>query len=50
MSSAYSSKHARGFKFNDKTFAVEWPHDPKVISDKDKSWKNFDKKVDGIEF
>lgn len=49
MSTAYSSKHARGFKFNDKTFAVTWPNDPEVVSDKDKSWENFDKKVDGIE-
>ena len=50
MSSVFSPNHSHGFRFDDDAFSVEWPHYPKVISDKDLSWKKFDRKVDGIEF
>lgn len=31
-----------GFRFNDPAFGFKWPFEPKVISDKDKNYPNFD--------
>jgi dTDP-4-dehydrorhamnose 3,5-epimerase len=30
-----------GFRYNDPRFAVEWPHEPLIISDRDASFPNF---------
>jgi dTDP-4-dehydrorhamnose 3,5-epimerase len=41
MSEFYSPEHARGFRWNDATFAIEWPFPPIVISDRDRSYPDF---------
>jgi dTDP-4-dehydrorhamnose 3,5-epimerase len=45
MSEVYSGEHARGFRWNDPFFDIEWPFKtPTVISDKDANWPLIDKK------
>ena len=38
----YCPEMERGVRWNDPTFNILWPILPKVISDKDNSWANFD--------
>ena len=38
----YHPGDERGVRFDDPTFAVPWPSFPSQISDKDRSWPNFD--------
>ena len=38
----YSAGLERGIRYNDSKFTLEWPMAPGVISDKDKSWRDFD--------
>ena len=38
MTTAYSPKHERGYRWNDPAFAIQWPMEPVVISPKDSSW------------
>jgi dTDP-4-dehydrorhamnose 3,5-epimerase len=37
----YSPESARGVRFNDPAFAIEWPAMPTVISDRDNSYPDF---------
>jgi dTDP-4-dehydrorhamnose 3,5-epimerase len=37
----YSPEHERGIRFNDPVFNIEWPIEPKVISDKDMNHPDF---------
>lgn len=43
--SLYSPKYnpsiERGIRYNDPTFSIKWPIDPKIISEKDLSWPDF---------
>lgn len=41
MSSFYSPEHARGVRWNDRAFNIEWPYDDPVISQKDRSYGDF---------
>lgn len=41
MDQVFSPEHARGFRWDDKTFNIVWPMKPKMISTKDLSWKPF---------
>lgn len=41
MGAAYVPASGRGVRWNDPTFAIEWPAEPAVISEKDKSWPDF---------
>ena len=41
ISALYSPEHARGIKWNDPAFNIEWPIDTLTISDKDKSYSNY---------
>ena len=41
MSQFYSPNHSDGFRWNDPSFKIEWPADPKVISSKDRMFPNF---------
>lgn len=34
-------KNYSGFKYNDKYFAIKWPHKPLIISKKDNSYNSF---------
>jgi dTDP-4-dehydrorhamnose 3,5-epimerase len=37
----YSPESERGLRYDDPAFAIEWPIDVQVISDKDKSWPDY---------
>ena len=41
MSDSFNPNSYRGIRFNDPKFNVEWPSDPKVISDKDLNIPDF---------
>lgn len=41
VSKAYSPQHGRGIRYDDPTFAVEWPLPVSEISKKDISWPDF---------
>ncbi|TGK17278.1 dTDP-4-dehydrorhamnose 3,5-epimerase [Leptospira fluminis] len=38
----YNQEAERGVRWNDKRFGIEWPLEPKVLSEKDKLWPDFD--------
>lgn len=38
----YAPSHERGIRYNDPTFAIQWPFPPTVISDKDRNHRDFD--------
>ena len=40
-SAAYAPNHATGVRFDDPTFAIEWPLQVNVISEADVSWPDF---------
>ena len=37
----YAPEHERGVRWNDPKFAIRWPADPVVISEKDGRWPDF---------
>ena len=41
-SHAYAPEQERGIRWNDPRFDIEWPIEPTVISDKDRSYRDFD--------
>ncbi|MCX7632622.1 MAG: dTDP-4-dehydrorhamnose 3,5-epimerase [Turneriella sp.] len=38
----YAPQAERGLRYNDPRFGIKWPHEPAVISDKDRTWPDFD--------
>ena len=42
MSEFYNPNSYTGFRYDDPLFSVKWPSEPAVISEKDKSFDNFD--------
>ena len=42
ISEFYSPVHARGFRWNDPAFRICWPMDVSEISDRDRSYPDFD--------
>jgi dTDP-4-dehydrorhamnose 3,5-epimerase len=42
MSEFYSPEAARGFRWNDPAFSIQWPEAVRVISDRDRSYPDFD--------
>ena len=38
----YAPEHERGIRWNDPHFAIEWPMEPAVLSDKDRDQRDFD--------
>jgi dTDP-4-dehydrorhamnose 3,5-epimerase len=42
MSEFYAPECARGIRWNDPVFGIEWPEDVRVISEKDRSYPDFD--------
>ncbi|MFA5117964.1 MAG: dTDP-4-dehydrorhamnose 3,5-epimerase family protein [Candidatus Omnitrophota bacterium] len=42
MSEFYVPEAYRGFRYNDPLFKFTWPCEPRVISDKDRSYPDFD--------
>lgn len=41
MSEFHSPEHSRGFRWNDPAFAIEWPGEVKVISERDRDYPDF---------
>lgn len=41
MSEFYSPEHARGIRWNDPAFGIEWPFEPRVISERDNSYPDL---------
>lgn len=41
VSEFYTPEAERGVRWNDPAFAIDWPVEPAVISDKDRSWPDF---------
>jgi dTDP-4-dehydrorhamnose 3,5-epimerase len=41
MSEFYAPAHARGLRWDDPVFAIEWPLTPEVISDQDRNYPDF---------
>jgi dTDP-4-dehydrorhamnose 3,5-epimerase len=42
MSEFYAPESARGFRWNDPAFGIEWPLEPVVISERDRSYEDFE--------
>ncbi|MDO8573449.1 MAG: dTDP-4-dehydrorhamnose 3,5-epimerase [Candidatus Daviesbacteria bacterium] len=41
MSEYYSGEHARGIRWNDPKFNIQWPLKNPILSDKDQSWPEY---------
>lgn len=41
ISVAYAPDHARGVRWNDAAFAIAWPEQPRVLSERDRSFPDF---------
>jgi dTDP-4-dehydrorhamnose 3,5-epimerase len=41
ISAPYVAEAARGVRWDDPVFGIEWPFDPVVISERDRSWPDF---------
>lgn len=41
MSEYYSAEHARGVRWNDQAFGIQWPGEALVISERDRSYPDF---------
>jgi dTDP-4-dehydrorhamnose 3,5-epimerase len=47
VSQPYSPAHGRGVRFDDPAFAIPWPIPVSVISEKDRSWPDFEASLVG---
>ena len=45
ISGFYAPGAARGIRWDDPAFGIEWPIQPIVLSEKDKNYQNFDERV-----
>lgn len=43
VSEFYTPSAEKGIRWNDSTFDIDWPAEPEIISEKDKSWPDFKK-------
>lgn len=41
MSRVYSPEHARGVRWNDPAFAIEWPAAERIMTDRDRTYPDF---------
>ena len=41
MSGCYSAEHARGFRWDDRSFTIAWPRPVRVISERDRTYPDF---------
>ena len=48
VSDPYAPELERGIRYNDPKFNIEWPVEPREISDKDSSWPDFDTDWHGV--
>lgn len=42
MSESYHSELSRGFRWNDPAFQIEWPDQPVIMSERDRSYPDFE--------
>jgi dTDP-4-dehydrorhamnose 3,5-epimerase len=42
MSEFYAPESGRGFRWNDPAFGIEWPMEPAVISEKDRTYPDYE--------
>jgi len=42
MTEFYSPEHARGFRWDDPLFNISWPSQPHVISERDRTYPDYD--------
>ena len=42
MSEFHSPEHARGYRYDDPAFDIDWPVDPPLVKEKDLDWPPFD--------
>jgi len=42
MSEFYAPECARGYRYNDPAFGIDWPQEVKVISDRDRDYPDFE--------
>lgn len=42
VSEFYAPAQERGFRWDDPRFAIEWPIEPVVVSDKDRAWSPYE--------
>lgn len=49
VNAVYSPASERGIRYDDPHFGVRWPINPNAISEKDRSWRNFDLEWHGVE-
>lgn len=42
VSAPYCKKLERGIRWDDPTFSIEWPEEPKIVSERDQSHPDFD--------
>ena len=49
VSDPYASDLERGIRFDDPEFNIEWPITPVEVSEKDRSWPDFDREWHGID-
>jgi dTDP-4-dehydrorhamnose 3,5-epimerase len=45
MSTFYAPAHARGFRWNDPAFGVQWPDDDRIILDRDRTYPDFEESL-----
>ena len=41
MSQMFSAEHARGIRWNDPAFGIEWPADERIITERDRNYPDF---------
>jgi dTDP-4-dehydrorhamnose 3,5-epimerase len=41
ISAPYAPEAARGVRWDDPAFGIDWPHEHRVMSEKDKAWPDF---------
>lgn len=49
VSDPYAPELERGIRFDDPEFGIEWPVAPEEVSQKDRSWPDFDREWHGID-
>lgn len=49
VSEFYSPENERGIRWNDPHFKIEWPIEPREVSEKDGKWPDFDPQFHGVE-
>ena len=41
MSQLYSGEHGRGVRWNDPSFNIQWPMEPRIMNERDRTYPNF---------